>query len=166
MKKLLILFTAMFYLAACQNKSNSEADIQLAKQAVIDSMKMQSQLQATKQAVIDSMKNQALIQQESSEKAITEQASTSSKVTGANAVGYKSDEKAATSTPVANTPAKAKKKKMSTVAKGAIIGAGVGAVTGAIVNKRNRGAGAVIGGVLGAGAGAATGAIIDKKKQN
>src|SRR5947208_628099 len=49
-----------------------------------------------------------------------------------------------------STTAPAKKKGWSKTAKGAVIGGVVGAGTGAIVNKRNRGAGAVIGGVLGA----------------
>jgi len=55
------------------------------------------------------------------------------------------------------------KKGWSAKAKGAVIGAGAGAIGGAIINKRNRVAGAVIGGVLGAGAGTGIGAIIDKK---
>lgn len=53
---------------------------------------------------------------------------------------------------------------MSSTAKGAIIGAGVGAVTGAIVDKKH-GEGAIVGAVLGAGAGAGTGAIIDHNKK-
>lgn len=57
-----------------------------------------------------------------------------------------------------------KKKGWSAKAKGAVIGAGVGAATGAIVNGRNRAAGAVIGTVIGAAAGTGTGAVIDKKK--
>ena len=64
------------------------------------------------------------------------------------------------------TPAPAqpqKKKGISNTAKGALIGAGVGAVTGAVVSK-NKGKGAVIGGIIGAGAGAVTGKVIDKKK--
>lgn len=56
------------------------------------------------------------------------------------------------------------KKGMSSTAKGAIIGAGVGAVTGAVVSKKH-GKGAVIGGIIGAGVGAGTGAVIDKKKK-
>lgn len=73
--------------------------------------------------------------------------------------------------PVVNTsqtiPQIEEKKKLNEVAKGAIIGAGVGAVTGAIVSKK-KGKGALIGGVLGAGAGAAGGKIIkdrNEKKQ-
>jgi hypothetical protein len=64
-----------------------------------------------------------------------------------------------------NTTSEAQKKKgMSDPVKGALIGAGVGVVSGAIIDKKHRGAGAAIGGVLGAGAGAGAGAIIDKKK--
>jgi hypothetical protein len=48
---------------------------------------------------------------------------------------------------------------------GALIGAGVGAVSGAIINKNNRGKGAIIGGVIGAGIGAGTGVIIDNKQK-
>lgn len=56
-----------------------------------------------------------------------------------------------------------KKKGMSTPVKGALIGAGVGAATGAIASKNNRVKGAVIGAVAGAGVGAVTGVVIDKK---
>jgi hypothetical protein len=58
-----------------------------------------------------------------------------------------------------------KKKKWSNTAKGAVIGAGAGAVAGAVLDKNNRGAGAVIGGLAGAGVGAGTGAVIDHKKK-
>ncbi|RYZ27767.1 MAG: glycine zipper 2TM domain-containing protein [Chitinophagaceae bacterium] len=43
------------------------------------------------------------------------------------------------------------------------MGGVVGAGTGAIVNKKNRVAGAVIGGVIGAGTGAVIGNQMDKK---
>lgn len=55
------------------------------------------------------------------------------------------------------------RKVMSNTAKGALIGAGVGAATGAIVSKK-KGTGAIIGGLAGAGVGAGTGAIIDENK--
>lgn len=65
---------------------------------------------------------------------------------------------------VVNQPAAistpAKKKGWSGTAKGAVIGAGVGAATGAIISKK-KGTGAIIGGLAGAGVGAGTGAIID-----
>lgn len=60
----------------------------------------------------------------------------------------------------ASTP---KKKGWSNAAKGAVIGAGTGAVAGAVINKRNRAAGAVVGGVVGAGVGYTIGRAKDKK---
>ncbi len=53
---------------------------------------------------------------------------------------------------------------MSSAAKGALIGAGAGAITGAAVSKK-KGEGAIIGGLAGAAVGAGTGAIIDDKKK-
>jgi hypothetical protein len=69
-----------------------------------------------------------------------------------------------TSTNTAATPEEAKKKGMSTPLKGALIGAGAGALTGAAVSKK-KGKGALIGAAVGAGAGAGTGVIIDKQKE-
>jgi len=78
-------------------------------------------------------------------------------------------------TPVAQSPAPVqsstipatlpaeKKKGWSATAKGAVIGAGVGAIGGAVINKKNRGKGAIIGGLIGAAAGAGTGILIDRK---
>lgn len=57
----------------------------------------------------------------------------------------------------------AKRSKISKAAKGAIIGGVAGAVTGAVVNKKNRVMGAVIGGVAGAAGGAVIGRGMDKK---
>jgi hypothetical protein len=61
-------------------------------------------------------------------------------------------------------PATQERKGMSNTLKGALIGAGVGAATGAVVSKK-KGTGAIIGGLAGAGVGAGTGAIIDSKKE-
>lgn len=63
-----------------------------------------------------------------------------------------------------NATTTTEKKGWSSTAKGAVIGAGVGAATGAIVSKK-KGEGAIIGGLAGAGIGAGTGAIIDSKKK-
>lgn len=51
----------------------------------------------------------------------------------------------------------------SHAAKGTVVGAGTGALTGAIINKDHRGTGAIIGTIIGAGAGYLTGRKIDKK---
>jgi len=55
------------------------------------------------------------------------------------------------------------KKGWSKAAKGAVIGGAGGAVIGAVINKRNRAAGAAIGGVIGAGGGYVLGRSMDKK---
>lgn len=62
--------------------------------------------------------------------------------------------------PAAAEPAK--KKGWSSAAKGAVIGAGAGAVTGILIDKKD-GRGAAIGGVLGAGTGYVIGRDKDKK---
>jgi hypothetical protein len=60
------------------------------------------------------------------------------------------------------TPQAEKKKGWSNAAKGAVIGAGAGAIGGAIISKK-KGLGAVIGGVVGAAGGYIIGKNIDKK---
>jgi thiamine pyrophosphate-dependent acetolactate synthase large subunit-like protein len=60
-------------------------------------------------------------------------------------------------------PAKARRRGWSKAAKGTAIGAGSGAILGALINKRNRGVGAVIGGLLGGGAGFGIGRGMDRK---
>jgi len=54
-------------------------------------------------------------------------------------------------------------KGLSHAAKGTMVGAGTGAITGAILNKDHRGTGAIIGTVIGAGAGYIIGRTTDKK---
>jgi hypothetical protein len=56
-----------------------------------------------------------------------------------------------------------KKKGWSKAAKGTVIGAGSGAILGAIISKNNRAAGAAIGAVLGGGVGYGIGRSKDKK---
>ena len=63
------------------------------------------------------------------------------------------------------TPQPEKKKGWSNAAKGAVIGAGTGAIGGAILSKK-KGLGAVIGGVVGAAGGYIIGKNIDKKNAN
>ena len=58
------------------------------------------------------------------------------------------------------------KKKSHAARNGALIGAGAGAITGALVTKKNKGVGALIGGVAGGAAGYGVGKIVEKKKEN
>ena len=75
------------------------------------------------------------------------------------------NETAATTTETADTETATteEKKGWSNAAKGAVIGAGAGAVGGAVLSKK-KGKGALIGGVIGAGAGYIIGKDKDKRK--
>jgi hypothetical protein len=56
-------------------------------------------------------------------------------------------------------------RRFSPQAKGTVIGAGGGAILGAVINKRNRKVGGLIGGLAGAGAGYAVGKHIDNRQK-
>jgi YMGG-like Gly-zipper len=133
----ILTMTALF--AACGNGKNKQALIEAQRQKTLDSMNLVMQ----KQKAIDSMK---LVE---AKKVPVHNTHTVEYVNSSSNAAY--------------APA-AKKKGMSTPVKGALIGAGVGAVSGAVIDKKH-GRGAVLGGLIGAGAGAGTGVIIDNKKK-
>lgn len=139
MKKVCIILCSLL-LVSCQVKNKEE--IEKAKQVSIDSMKTEIE----KQRVVDSMKTE--LAKVNEEKTVLE--------------NQKNVVVNHTTTTTQTVPAK--RKGWSNAAKGAVIGAGVGAATGAIVSKK-KGTGAIIGGLAGAGVGAGTGAIIDSKKK-
>ena len=62
-----------------------------------------------------------------------------------------------------SNPAYPQDKGWSHAAKGTVVGAGTGAITGAILNKDHRGTGAIIGALIGAGSGYIIGRTTDKK---
>lgn len=139
MKKILIIAIPFFALAACNTgKTNDDTH-------TIDSLRME----VMKQHIADSvMQAQAAVAQPAAPVHEYRTVNTTHNTTN--------------TTTTAAAPAK--KKGWSAKAKGALIGAGVGAVTGAVVDKRH-GEGAVIGGLTGAAAGTGVGAIIDDKKK-
>lgn len=142
MKTVYILLVALS-IVSCQNQSN--ADMKKAKQASIDSMKVAIQ----QQKVMDSMKTEMA-------KIKEEQKVESQKVVVVHQQAANGN--------TATTTTTTKKKGWSATAKGAVIGAGVGAATGAIVSKK-KGEGAIIGGLAGAALGTGTGAVIDSKNK-
>jgi hypothetical protein len=89
----------------------------------------------------------------------TRRASTS---TARRSTGSRSSGGGGTMTSTSSNTAQ-QKKGWSKAAKGAVIGGAGGAVAGAVINKRNRGVGAVVGGVIGAGGGYIFGRSKDKK---
>ncbi len=158
MKKLLSIFAIAAVMTSCNNSANNEEQIRLAKQATLDSISRvqadQQREEMARQHVIDSM-NLVAANNKPARRVIERTTVTNSESRNA---GY--------TTPAASAPTAAapKKKGWTGATKGAIIGAGAGAITGAMVDGR-KGEGAIVGGLLGAGAGAATGAIIDKEKK-
>ncbi|MEC5167135.1 hypothetical protein RCH18_002885 [Flavobacterium sp. PL11] len=139
--KLVYFFLLSIVVISCQNQG--KMDIQAAKKATVDSMKVVNE----KQRVIDSMKLEIVKIEEA-------KIETKKEVIVVN-------QQAPSSTTTTTTT---KKQGWSNTAKGAVIGAGVGAATGAIISKKKV-QGAIIGGVAGAGVGAGTGAILDAKKK-
>jgi len=141
MKNIVMIIAAAGVLsfAACKNTDKQGIVQDETRQATIDSMNAVAQ----KQHIIDSMKIE-------NEKAIQIKEAQQQKVVVVH-----------DQAPAAAAPAR---KKWSGAAKGAVIGAGVGAVTGAIISKK-KAEGAIIGGVAGAGVGAGVGAVLDDKKK-
>ncbi|GAB2793146.1 hypothetical protein GCM10027275_42680 [Rhabdobacter roseus] len=138
MKKLVIVFSVVAVMSSCQHSARQEARLEA---ATADSLAREAEIQQAKQATIDSMRIAQLEEE----------------------LAAKEREEANR----ANQPATVvvqQRKGMNNTAKGALIGAGVGAATGALVSKK-RGQGALIGGAVGAGGGAATGAVIDNRKK-
>jgi len=176
MKKVMIIISASWLMLACSD--NSKKEIQQAKTMAIDSMKMQSQIKEAKQGVIDSMRIQA---QAETAKQFTRDSLTDTKKPVTNSrKKYNSSQaesfisKNPSNEAYSTLPSEApiykpvpvkRKRRISRPVEGALIGAGVGAISGAIINKDNRGKGAVIGGIIGAGVGAGTGIIIDNKEK-
>ena len=153
MKKLFFLLTVVTVFAACKNKVNS-----IPKNMVLVDTTGLSQSNATTDAA--KVNNSGNYTWGSAEKS----RNTSHPV-------YKDNNTTATNTTTTNTTttttpaatqATPRDKGWSDAAKGTVIGAGTGAVVGAIVSK-DKGKGAIIGTIIGAGAGYAVGRHRDRK---
>ncbi len=142
MKKLVSIVLLALTISSCQNNEKKEMEIVRAKQMVIDSI---AKVETLKKQTIDSMNSVA--KKERLQKQERQAVATNNSITETT-----------------TTTGTKRKKGWSNKAKGAVIGAGVGAVTGAMVDKK-KGEGAVVGGVLGAGAGYGVGAILDNKEK-
>ncbi len=142
MKKLSIIILAAIFAASCRDTADKAEVIEDTKQATIDSMKMvtaKQEAEKARQRSIDSMEAIVAAREAKAKQPVVIHNTTT-------------------------TQTEAKRKGWSGAAKGAVIGAGVGAVTGAAISKK-KGEGAIIGGLAGAGVGAGTGAIIDDSKK-
>lgn len=135
---------ATLSLTSCKDSQNEAGVAGDPQQAQLDSLKLEldkQKAEMAKQRTIDSMN------------AVAERKAANQRPVIVN------------NTPAAATPAEKERKGWSGAAKGAVIGAGVGAVSGALIDKDKPGRGAVIGGLSGGGLGAGTGAIIDSEKK-
>lgn len=141
MRKLMLICAVAVMTVGCKDKAAEQARIQ--QERSLDSLKVaveQQQREAERQRIVDSM-NAVTIQREAGARSVASHTTTST-----------------------TTTTTTQRKGMSSAAKGALIGAGAGAITGAAVSKK-KGEGAIIGGLAGAAVGAGTGAIIDDKKK-
>lgn len=168
----IVLVAGLAVTTSCNNAADNRQ--QMAQQRVIDSMRMELAHQRTVDSMVQIAKAQdlqiATMKQTAKAAPVAKKTTTTrsyaarprtrviyrqaSNYSNASYGGYSS------APVVAQQP---QRRGWSAKAKGAVIGTGVGAISGAIINGRNRGVGALIGGVAGAAAGTGIGAIIDRK---
>jgi len=154
MKRIAIAFAFVTVFAACKNNIRTETtEVNAAR----DSIKM---LQYSLKAVRDSIKLDSYQKAEQARLAQQQAAQQAERVSYVSA--RRPTYVKGVSEAYYYTPAKPVKRGWSSAAKGAVIGAGAGAVTGVLVDKKD-GRGAIIGGLLGAGTGYVIGRAHDKK---
>lgn len=142
MKKTLSIFALVIIFTACKNNSNESVDKNM---VLVDTTGLY------KSNILTDVGNNKYVINDKANPAVSPKKNSSNGGSANN-----------TSTPVAKALVK-KDKGLSHAAKGTLVGAGTGALTGAILNKDHRGTGAIIGTVIGAGAGYLIGRSTDKK---
>lgn len=174
MKKIALIAGIAFSIASCGHNAEKEAQQrtidsmqnEIAKQQVIDSMNQaMAEAEAIRQDSIMSAKQQAVVSTGSSRRSGGGSSRSGGGGTTYNSTtnNYNTTPNTVASQPPANaTPAQ--KKRWSSKATGALIGAGAGALGGALISDK-KGKGAIIGGLGGAAVGLGTGAIIDAERK-
>ncbi len=163
MKKIIpIILTAVVF-ASCSNNAQQEAAIR--QQASMDSMKNAMAQQHTLDSMNAAMAAQQNMQAAPATRTVVVEHGHQVRHEAHGSTSYTTNNNNYASQPAAAAPAAAHKKGWTGAEKGALIGAGAGAISGALIDGR-KGEGAIVGGLLGAGAGAGTGALIDKHKKN
>ena len=150
MKKIIAIVALATVLASCGNRAKEEA---LAKQQAVAAVKDSLKLDSFKRAET-ARKEQLAEQRHQAELAAARRSAARS------SSSYSSSGSTTTSSGGSTTAAQ--KQGWSSRAKGAAIGAGVGALGGVLIDKKD-GRGAIIGGLAGAGAGYVIGREKDKK---
>ena len=174
MKKILSVLAIASVMMACNNSASTEAQVAQAKQATLDSInRVQSAQQladAERQHVIDSMNliaanTKPRVIEHTTVRTESRNSGYSSNNGSSNNGNSNAAAPTTTSSSSSTTTTTTKKKGWTGAEKGALIGAGAGAITGAMVDKK-KGEGAIVGGLLGAGGGAGVGALLEKRKKN
>jgi hypothetical protein len=147
MKKIFAIVALATVLASCSNSAKEEA---LSKQQAVAAVKDSLKLDSFKRAEV--VRQQQLVEQKHQAELAAARRSASS--------SYSSSGSSTSSS--GGTTTAAKKQGWSSAAKGTAIGAGVGALGGVLIDKKD-GRGAIIGGLAGAGAGYVIGRERDKK---
>lgn len=148
MKRIFSIVALATVLASCGNSAKQEA---LAKQQAIVAVKDSLRLDSFKRAEV--AEQERLVEEK-------HQAELAAARRGSTKTVYTSS--GSSSNYAGGTTTAAKKKGWSSAAKGTAIGAGVGALGGVLIDKKD-GRGAIIGGLAGAGAGYVIGRDRDKK---
>lgn len=161
MRNIIMIVAGICLMTSCSNNGQNQADELAAKQRSIDSM----QNEIARKQLVDSMNLVSAAAAEAAKPVVTKERTVyvSSHNSPRKNTTTTSETNIST-TNAATAPAPKQRKGLGPTATGAIIGAGAGAITGAMVSKK-KGEGAVVGGVLGAGAGAGVGAIIKNSQK-
>jgi len=149
MKNIFVIVALATVLASCGNSAKEQA---LAKQQAVAAVKDSLKLDSFRRAEV-AEKERLVEERHQAELAAVRKASTKTVYTSSGS---------STSYSGGTTTTAAKKKGWSDAAKGTAIGAGVGALGGILIDKKD-GRGAIIGGLAGAGAGYAIGRAEDRK---
>ncbi len=167
MKPSLILIAGIFTLSACNSTPDSNSEIK--REIVADTSSQYNSSTFTDTATLAPEMTSPAIEAKAKERKPVEKSVAKPapvKSTEAPVITEPVVTPATTTEPTAAVPepeaAPEEKKGWSNSAKGAVIGAGAGAVGGAIISKK-KGKGAIIGGVLGAAGGYIIGKHKDKK---
>ena len=152
MKKIFAIVALATVLASCGNRAKEDA---LAKQQAVAAVKDSLKLDSFKRAEVARQQAEVEAKHQAELAAARRSASSSSSRSSYSSSG-------GTTTSSAGTTTSSKKQGWSDAAKGTAIGAGVGALGGILIDKKD-GRGAVIGGLAGAGAGYAIGRAQDRK---
>lgn len=146
MKKVFAIVALATVLASCGNRAKEDA---LAKQQAIVAVKDSLKLDSFKRSEI--AEKERLVEEKHKAELAAARRSNTVYTSSGSSTNYNAGNTATT-----------KKKGWSSAAKGTAIGAGVGALGGILIDKKD-GRGAVIGGLVGAGAGYAIGRDRDVK---